>query len=321
MGLLISQLWRQGRKKIRIFSMLIIGYMLAALAWWAILLHKQALIIHDLRLESGIEIPESAKELNRQRWMIGSEALFFGAILIFGIILLNRAFRAEIFAARQQKNFLLSVTHELKSPITAIQLILDTFKRRKLNESQALELITNGQEEAFRLNKLVEDLLTAARLNPKKNLDRENVDILKAINPIIAQYQKNYPHFQFTVPPYVNTFICHTNEPSLCLIVSNLLDNAVKYSPVNKEIKVEILKKNSSVYLRVLDAGIGIIDDEKLRVFDQFYRIGDEHIRTTKGTGLGLFLVKELCTKLNIKVFVRDNEPEGSIFELVIPTK
>jgi signal transduction histidine kinase len=295
--------------------------MVAALAWWAILLSSKTSVIHDLKSKQIELYPNSDREYIRQQWMIASEAVFFAVSLILGIALINKAFRNEMIAAKQQKNFLLSVTHELKSPITALQLILDTFKRNKLNETQFNNLLNDGKEEAARLNKLVEDLLTAARLSPKKTLKRENVDIGTMMDPLIQQYERNYPDFNFSLKKTGESFIAFTNEASLYLIVSNLLDNAVKYSNCKLEINISMKKMNGHINLSVADNGKGIPEEEKQRIFDQFYRIGDEDIRTATGTGLGLYLVNELCSKLNIKVSVRDNLPEGSIFELLIPIK
>jgi len=307
--------------KVKIFSIIVTSYMLAALAWWAILLCRKTETIYQLKLEMADLYPNAAKELTRQHWMITSETLVFAASMILGIYFLNRAFRREMIAVKQQKNFLLSVTHELKSPITAIQLILDTFKKRKLDEKQFSILIENGQEETTRLKKLVEDLLTAARLNPKTTLRRENIDLWKTIAPLINQYEKNYPELNFQIDKKNTPYAINTNEPSLYLIVSNLVDNAVKYSNSSHTIKLTLNKRGKYISLKVYDNGKGIPDEEKARIFDQFYRIGDENIRTAQGTGLGLFLVKELCTKLDIKVEVVDNQPTGSVFELLIPSK
>lgn len=295
--------------------------MVAALAWWAILLNRKTSVIYELKSKEAELYPNYDREYVMQQWMIASEAVFFAVSLILGIALINKAFRNEMIAAKQQKNFLLSVTHELKSPITALQLILDTFKRNKLNKSQFDLLLNDGKEEAARLNKLVEDLLTAARLSPKKTLKRETVDVWKIIEPLVQQYQRNYSDYHFNVVKKGTSFVAFTNESSLYLIVSNLLDNAVKYSTCKPEIKVGLEKLNGNIALSVADGGAGISEKEKHRIFDQFYRVGDENVRTTTGTGLGLYLVKELCNKLNIKISVRDNLPEGSIFELHIPFK
>lgn len=295
--------------------------MLLALVWWAILLHNKTNTIYDLKSQRTEIYPEAKSELVRQRTMIASETLVFVAAMILGIYFINRAYRREMVAMKQQKNFLLSVTHELKSPITAIQLILETFQRRQLNESQIASLIKDGKDETIRLNKLVEDLLTAARLSPKKTLRRENIDLLETVELLINQYQKNYPDFNFSLEKQDAGYIVNTNQSSIYLIVSNLLDNAVKYTQGSPNIKITLDKKANHVSLKVIDNGIGIPEEEKNKIFDQFYRIGDEDIRTTKGTGLGLYLVKELCIKLGISIEVKDNSPSGSIFALSIPTK
>ena len=171
--------------------------MLFALTWWAILLYQKTETIHDLQEQMSELYPNASKECFRQKTMIVGEGIVFALSLTLGIILLNGAFRREMKVARQQKNFLLSVTHELKSPITALQLILETFKKRKLSASQSQALLANGQEEADRLNKLVEDLLMAARLNPKETLKKELTDLTQMLVGLLKQYEKNYPNFKF----------------------------------------------------------------------------------------------------------------------------
>lgn len=307
--------------KVRIFSAVVVGYMLMALAWWALLLYQKTSTIYTLKAQNAASFPSFESEYNMQRYMILGEAIVIAGAMILGIIVLNRAFKREMVAVKQQKNFLLSVTHELKSPITAISLILDTFKRKKLDSKQTEILIENGQEEANRLSKLVEDLLTAARLNPKSTLRKETVNVEDMVYSLFQHFERNYPNCDFKIEKSGLNFLVQTNEPSLYLIVSNLLENAVKYSHGEPAVTISLRKQGSTISLAVADNGVGIPDKEKRRIFDQFYRVGEEDIRTAKGTGLGLYLVSELCNKLDIKIKVRDNDPQGSIFELLIPTK
>ncbi|WP_235295651.1 sensor histidine kinase [Portibacter marinus] len=309
------------KTKVRVFSIIVVGYMLAALVWWALLLNRKTNTIYELQSLHPHNYPSFEEEYVRQQYMIFGEAIVIGGAMILGIILLNRAFKREMVAVKQQKNFLLSVTHELKSPITAIRLILDTFKRKKLNQEQTSVLIQNGQMEADRLHKLVEDLLMAARLNPKTTLVLESVNVHHIIEDLLASYQRNYPAFEFKFVREGSHYTAKTNESSLYLIVSNILDNAVKYSYKHKMVIIRLYNKNQEIRLTIEDQGQGIPEAEKRKIFDQFYRIGDENIRTSQGTGLGLYLVNELSSKLNMKVMVRDNEPEGTIFELAIPMK
>ena len=293
--------------------------MLFALLWWTILLNQKTETIHGLKSAMNENEELVSEECFRQKTMIIGEGLVFGLSLIAGIVLLNRGFRREIITAKQQKNFLLSVTHELKSPITAIQLIFNTFKKRQLNQEQTTRLLNDGEAEIIRLKKLVEDLLISARLNTGAKLERDNIDLETIIQPLIDQFQRNNPEFEIKLKKSNNNCIVNTNESSLSLIISNLLENAIKYSAEEKKVEIRISENADHVNVDIVDFGIGIENTEKANIFNQFYRIGDENIRSSQGTGLGLYIVSELCRKLNIKYSVSDNRPKGSTFALVVP--
>jgi len=161
------------KRRKRIVALVVIGYMLIALTWWTMLLNKKSnseylLKKELLELKSSQNLPDFQlslnslqDELDRQRKMILGEGLAFGIMLIIGIILIFRAFRKELELAEKENNFLLSITHELKSPIASIQLILETFKKRKLENSLKEELTDNALGETKRLNALVGNLLYA----------------------------------------------------------------------------------------------------------------------------------------------------------------
>ena len=104
---------------------------------------------------------------------------------------------------------------------------------------------------------------------------------------------------------------------ALTSVVTNLIENAIKYSGPCEVVDVRLYSKDNKVYFEVADHGIGIADAEKSRIFDKFYRVGSEDTRNTKGTGLGLYIVKEVLDKHEASIRVRDNDPSGSIFEVV----
>ena len=107
-----------------------------------------------------------------------------------------------------------------------------------------------------------------------------------------------------------------SDEVMMQILLNNLLDNAIKYSPKEKSISVDLLQKNNQIFLIVKDEGIGITDIEKKKIFDKFYRSGSETTRKTKGTGLGLYLCKKIVKNHRGKIEVASNEPCGSIFTI-----
>jgi signal transduction histidine kinase len=104
---------------------------------------------------------------------------------------------------------------------------------------------------------------------------------------------------------------------ALTSVVTNLIENAIKYSGPCEVVDVKLYSREGKIFLEVADHGIGIADAEKSRIFDRFYRVGSEETRNTKGTGLGLYIVKEVLDKHEASISVKDNDPQGSIFEVV----
>ena len=103
---------------------------------------------------------------------------------------------------------------------------------------------------------------------------------------------------------------------ALSSVVTNLVENAIKYSGECAEITVELCQIDGKAKLVVADTGLGIPDDEKMHIFDKFYRVGDENVRKSKGTGLGLFIVKEVLQQHDADITVKDNVPHGAVFEV-----
>jgi two-component system, OmpR family, sensor histidine kinase CiaH len=100
-------------------------------------------------------------------------------------------------------------------------------------------------------------------------------------------------------------------------LISNLLENAQKYSPTSKTITCKLYKKNKKIYLQIIDEGAGIPNNEKENIFQKFYRIGNEQTRHSKGTGLGLFISKKIVLSHKAEITVTDNDPQGTIFTVI----
>ena len=120
-------------------------------------------------------------------------------------------------------------------------------------------------------------------------------------------------------PEGTNALYINADVSGMISIVTNLLENASKYSEVGSEIKIDLAEENNSIVLSVSDAGEGIPDEEKENIFMKFYRIGNENTRKKKGTGLGLFIVKNLVLLHNGAIEVKNNSPKGTIFALQFP--
>ncbi len=286
------------RKPFLIFYFLIF-YTLAELIWWSFLLVRA--------------------EPNRIGMILGELSVF---VLIFsvGAYFLHKSINSERRLHQQQKNFLLSVTHELKSPLASIKLYLQTIQKRDLNREQQANFIGKCLVDIERLNDLVENMLIASRIdNSSYTFPKENFNLSELVQTIISRLQINkcdcnQQIISAKVEPDIEI---KGDKFALSSMINNLVENAIKYSGPCEVVEVKLQRKEQSIHLMVADHGIGISDTEKPRIFDKFYRVGNEDTRNTKGTGLGLFIVKHVLDKHEATIKVRDNKPSGSIFEVV----
>jgi len=249
--------------------------------------------------------------------MISSEGVVFMSLLIAGIYQVRKTFKKEELLSQQQKNFLLSVTHELKSPIASAKLQLQTVLKHELDREKQKEIIENAIKDTERLNNLVENILMAAKIDNKVySVYKEDTDLSEYIAVVINDSIRSFRYKQkisLDIEPGIRLKI---DKMSFHSIVLNLLENAVKYSPENSLIHIQLKKQNNQVKFLVSDEGRGIPDDEKKTIFNKFYRIGNEDTRNTKGTGLGLYIVNYLVEQHNGTLLVKNNTPKGTIFEV-----
>jgi signal transduction histidine kinase len=218
----------------------------------------------------------------------------------------------------QQKNFLLSVTHELKSPLASIKLYLETILKRDLGKEQTHSFLRNSLKDIERLDDLVENMLIATKIeNRSYSFPKEDFDFSDLVEKVADRLQVHTCRTQ-TIRAEIEKGLHLTGDKfALTSVVTNLIENAVKYSPPCSTIGVKLWRNNGAIQFEVADTGIGINDEEKLKIFDKFYRVGSEDTRKTKGTGLGLFIVKQVLNHHGAYIKVKNNAPTGSIFEVI----
>ena len=300
-------------------------YMIAALVWWFIALVKQNDTLVAVQLQQINGTPAQAnmpkqtveqllKMQSRKRVQYMAEGLTFLALILVGAVYVYRATRRQIRASVQQQNFMMAVTHELKTPIAVTQLNLETLQKRKLEPSQQDKMIASTLQEANRLNMLCDNILLASQLDGKAYQEnRTEINFSDLLEGCIDTFKQHYPSRVVTeqIEP---TLYLDGETLLLQMLVNNLLENAHKYAPQDTEIKVVLGQSGKHIKLEVMDGGKGIPDAEKSKIFEKFYRIGSEATRNTKGTGLGLYLCKKIAENHNANISVTDNKPQGSIF-------
>jgi len=246
--------------------------------------------------------------------MIAGEGTVFIIIIFLGAFYVIRSYYSEISLAKKEKNFALSVTHELKTPIASSKLFAETLlQRQDLSKSQVTTSLEKIVYEQNRLNELVEKILLVSTIDEMKNdMNLKPVSFNSIINQVIGE-DENSHIINNTVAEDV---IFNGDDFYLISLFQNLLDNAQKYSPDGSEINIYSESNSSKIIICISDQGVGIAEDEKSKIFDRFYRIEDEETRSYKGTGLGLFLVNQIVKMHGGKIICKNNTPCGSIFEL-----
>ncbi|MES2689106.1 MAG: HAMP domain-containing sensor histidine kinase [Bacteroidota bacterium] len=256
----------------------------------------------------------------RRFWMYGLEGVVMMGLLFWGIIWIYRSLQSRINLKKQQSNFLLSITHELKTPLASIKLYLETLiKRPNLERHQSETMIKNSINDVERLRDLVDNLLMAAQLdNHKFNLvfvDANLSDLLKVTAEKYMTPRNLQDRFILDIEPGI---MARVDAFAMEMVLNNLLSNAFKYSPADKPVGIVLKTEGQQIKIRIIDEGKGISAEDKKSLFDKFYRAEDENVRKSKGTGLGLFIVKTLVNLHGGSVVVTDNVPSGVIFELTL---
>ena len=251
-------------------------------------------------------------ERNQQRNIWLYQSLLLLVLVAAGIYGVYYSIDSIYQLNKRQNNFLLSVTHEFKTPIAAIRLMLQTSKNPKVKEEKRAELIDNSIQNTFRLEELAENMLTAMQIENKKyqfNLNQVN------FSEIVEQSVNNQRINGDIKAEIEDDVYLNGDSFILRMVVNNLIVNAFKYSE-NKPIEVKLYKNGSKKVFQVADEGIGIKKQDYNNIFKKFYRVQDEETRTTKGTGLGLFIVKQTLKRHKGKIAVSPNKPKGSVFTI-----
>jgi signal transduction histidine kinase len=263
--------------------------------------------------------------------------LFFGAILFLVIIAglaLNTIFLVrEIRRNEQHDSFINAVTHELKTPIASIRLYLQTLQRREVGEAQRRQFYELMLLDTERLLHTVEQVLKAGAAAQKKgprqrlpvefdSLVRECIELARVRHHLQAADLEYRELPSLSLPGGGGACVLGDAE-ELRSAVSNLLDNAVKYSPDGVHISVELdANDEKQLALRVRDQGVGIPEHELKRIFRRFYRVTQRSLSQVKGTGLGLFIVRSIARKHGGRVFAQsEGAGKGTTVTLELPRK
>jgi signal transduction histidine kinase len=301
--------------------------MIAAFIWWYVSLEKQnseiatvkfqSIRLNDPALYQKVKSIEAFEARKTKQYIY--EGVTFLFLFLLGAIYVYRSLLKQLRYSNQQQNFMMAVTHELKTPIAITQLNIETLLKRELDPAQKKMLIENTLKETHRLDALCNNILLASQLDMGKyESNMQDVDLSDIVQKLVDSFQERFDQRELITTITPSVFI--QAEPLLIqLLVNNLLDNAHKYSTLSSPITVQLTTKENQISLTVKDEGVGIPMEERVKIFEKFYRIGDESTRTTKGTGLGLYLCKKISEFHQATITVDANLPNGSIFTINFP--
>lgn len=310
---------------------ILVCYVFIQFFWWAYSIINLNHEIYLLKNEI-INLQEQTEEqyylslkslhakLNTRKWMVFGEGSIFLLLISLGAYMVQNAFKKEIALTNQKKNFLMAVTHELKTPVASAKLQLETLLKHDLPREKQVSILQNAIDDTNRLSQLIDNILVASSIdNNNYTITKETFDLCEFVSPITKKWQDLYKEkgsINFSCPSPANVF---ADKHTLTSLFNNLLDNSLKYSDKSRKLIVNInvnIKTEKNFTLTFSDNGIGIDKSERENIFKKFYRIGSEETRIAKGTGLGLYIIKNLLAQNGATIKTVDNTEQGTTFEI-----
>ena len=313
-----------------IYWMLLL-YIVVALVWWFISLNHQNTrmrVFEISNLHSTVDRAatpaldqklkkEIQKEHRQNKSKYLGEGGIFMLLILVGAAFVYRSVRRQFKLQQQQQNFMMAVTHELKTPISVARLNLETLQKYNLDPEKQKKLIRTTLDETARLNFLTNNILIASQLEGGGyKLSREDLNFSGLLADCLNDFRNRFPDrvFRDDIQPDADV---KGDALLLQMMINNLLENAIKYSPKESPVSALLKITRLGIELQITDEGPGIINEEKKKVFSKFYRIGNEATRKTQGTGLGLYLCRKIARDHNADISVTDNIPRGSTFTVI----
>ena len=295
------------KKQTALIFYLLGAYVVLQFAWWG---------FHLIELTASTH--KDAHFVSKRILMVIGEGFVFFTILLIGLSKIRSSIRKELQLSKRQNNFMLSVTHELKTPLSANKLYLQTLQKHGLDETKRSKFIDKAIQENDRLETMINNILSAAQLeNNGIVVSKSRIDLGGMFHKIIEKiHKRNQREFiQATIEPglyaSVDTFILET-------ICNNLVENALKYAGEDAIIEIYLKKKEQQLVFGIKDNGPGVDVETQNSMFQKFYRAGNEETRQQKGSGLGLFIVDQLVKIHESKIMYHSNSPTGAIFEITL---
>lgn len=309
-----------------VLFVILTAILIAQAVWWIIFMAQMI----DEKVEQAEQLgapPDVVEQIHREevhrQIMVGSEGVFFLVLTLVGVGLIYRSVvRAEQLKFQQQ-NFLMAITHELRTPIASIRLYLDTLQSERVSPDRKADVLPRIRDNLGRLEGLVDDALDAGRLDRGGyRLQAEVFDLRQLIDELLD----NPPATQAEVR--INRRLpekapLYGDRSALSRALNAIVINAIKYNDSDPiELDIDLESGGDHYTLRIRDNGRGLAAPDTRRIFDRFYRVQDERLGHSGGSGLGLYLAREIIRAHNGRI--RAESPgsgRGATFVIRLPIK
>ncbi len=253
-------------------------------------------------------------------WLILTEGILLLVAILVGVYVIFLYWRRQASLNRSQRHFINQVTHELKSPLASIQLHLETIQMRQPNQQQLQQFVSTMQGDAERLNSLINNLLTAGKIEHRgAELNLQQGNLSKMVESYLLREKEKFPtegELSWTIEPGL---MARFEADAFETVMRNLLENAILYADGPPIIKINLTRDGETAHLRFIDQGNGIPAKYQKKVFQIFYRIRHSG-KTIPGSGLGLFIVRNVIRLHGGKVWIESpGKGKGTTFHLMIP--
>jgi signal transduction histidine kinase len=276
-------------------------------------------------LALGIKFQGTSVEAIARNWAWNS-FLTLGVVsllLVGGLVLTYRSVSKELGLARLKSDFVSNVSHELRTPLALIRLYAETLELGRIKtHEKAQEYYGIIRKESERLTALINNILDFSRIEAgRKEYEFRTTDLAELVTNTLDTYRGQIDEQGFTFEKSIdaNLPLVRVDREAIARSLVNLVNNALKYSDSEKFLRVRLYRTNGAVKLEVADHGIGIARTEQSKIFEKFYRAGDPLVHNTKGSGLGLSLVRHIAHAHGGEVEVQSAPGNGSTFTLTLP--
>ena len=278
-------------------------------------------------LTLGIKFQGTSADAIANRWVQQGFLILGGLslLMIGGLLLSYRSVSKEMALARMKEDFVSNVSHELRTPLSLIQLYAETLELgRVTTQEKKYEYYRTIREESERLGKLITNILDFSRIEAgRKEYDLRETDIAELVRNTLDTYryqiEKNGFEFETNIEPNIPAM--RLDREAIARALLNLVNNAIKYSADEKFLLVRLYRVTGDVKLEVVDRGIGIDRRDQAKIFEKFYRTCDPLVHNTKGSGLGLSLVRHITHAHGGDVEVESTPGKGSKFTVSLPLR